>query len=322
MALRSRNVSILAKIESTYGVDAVPVAADGLYAAIGGLPEIVQEANTLNDVSRGGVLSKMQPAPPGPRSFRFSVRVPLRGRGAAYSASVKPKVGTLLRACGFSETLVTTGGSESVTYKPRSSGWESASIYVYLDGLLYKMLGSRGNVNFTMRTGGIAFAEFTLDAFYADPTDVAAVFPTGEPTLPPPTFVSSAFQLGTANYAAPFQSINVDMKNQVVLLPDSTKADGIGSVEIVDRIPDGSFDPEAALVATFNYYSAWKSQTLQDMSWQLGGVQYNRVKFTLPEVALSQVTVGDRNGAAIFTTPFTIVSSSSAGDDEVQVVFD
>jgi len=322
MALRSRNVSILAKVESSYGVDVTPAATDGLYAVVGGLPEIVQEANTLNDVSRGGVLSKMQPAPPGPRSYRLSLKVPLRGRGAAYSSAVKPKVSPLLRACGFTETLVTTGGSESVSYKPRSTGWESISLYCYLDGMLFKLLGSRGSVNFTMRTGGIAFAEFTFDGFYADPTDTAIVVPTGEPNLQPPTFVSSAFQMGVANYAAPFQSINVDMKNQISILPDSTKADGVGSIEIVDRIPDGSFDPEAALVATFNYYSAWKAQTLQDLTWQLGAAQYNRIKFELPEVALSSISVGDRSGAAMFTTPFTIHSTASAGDDEVVVTFD
>lgn len=322
MALRIRNVSLLAKIETSYGVDVTPAAADGLYAVVGGLPTINKQDNTLNDVARGGVLSKMQPASPGPRSYQLSVRVPLRGRGAAYSASVKPKVDPLLRACGFQSTLTTTGGSEKVVYTPRSTGWESISLYAYLDGLLYKMLGCRGTVNFTMRTGGIAFAEFVLQAFYADPTDAAIVVPTGEPSLQPPTFVSSAFQMGTANYAAPFQSINVDMKNQITVAADSTKADGVGSIEIVDRIPDGSFDPEAALVATFNYYSAWKNQTLQDMTWQLGTAQYNRVKFSLPEVALSAVDVGDREGLAVFNTPFNVVSTSSAGDDEIEITFD
>ena len=323
MALLNKRVSLLAKVEGTYGTDATPGAADGFWGVAGSAPSLVKQDNNLDNVARGGVLSKMQPAAPGPRHWKVSCQIPLRGAGAAYSTSVKPKISALMRACGFQETVTATPGVEKVEYKPRSTGFESISFYYYLDGLLYKLLGARGSVNFVLKAGGLCMAEFALEGLYADPTDASIVFPTGEPTtLPAPTFLSSAFQIGSENYAAAIESINVDMKNTLFAAPDSTKADGVGGIYLLDRNPDGSFNPEAALAATFNFYSKWKAQTLQDMSFQVGADQYNRVKFSVPEAALTDIQPQDRSGLAAFQIPFKAVSSSANGDDEVVVTFD
>ena len=321
MALSNKNVSILMKIESSEGVDASPVAGDGFWAVAGSAPEPVLEANLLDDVARGS-LTKLPPAPDGPVHMKFSFKVPLRGSGAAYSGSVKPKIATPLRICGLQETLTTTGGSEKVEYKPRSSGYESATTYVYLDGLLYKMLGCRGTVNFVTRAGGLMYAEFSIEGTYSAPTDTALVAPTGEPADQFPIFVSSAFQVGTENYAAPFQNINVNLNTILTPRIDSTKADGIAAINLVDRTPNGSFDPEAALVATFGYYTKWKAKTLSDMTFTLGSVQYKRVKFDMPSVTFDTITPGDRNSLAIFTVPFKIGSNTAAGDDELVITFD
>lgn len=321
MALSNKNVSILMKIEGTEGVDASPVAGDGFWAVAGSAPEPVVEANLLDDVARGS-LTKLPPAPDGPVHLKFAFRVPMRGSQAAYSASVKPKIAVPLRICGLQETLTTTGGSEKVEYKPRSSGYESATTYVYVDGLLYKMLGCRGNVNFVTRAGGLMFAEFTIEGTYSAPTDTALVAPTGEPTGQFPIFVSSAFQMGTENYAAPFQNINVGLNTVLTPRIDSTKADAIASINLVDRVPAGSFDPEAALVATFGYYTKWKAKTLTDMTFQLGTTQYNRVKFDMPQITFDTITPGDRNTLAIFTIPFKVGSNSAAGDDELTITMD
>ena len=321
MALSNKNVSILMKIESSEGVDASPVAADGFWAVAGSAPEPVLEANLLDDVARG-TLSKLPPAPDGPVHMRFSFRMPARGAGAAYSASVKPKCSVPNRICGLQETITTTGGAEKIEYKPRSSGMESATTYVYLDGLLYKMLGCRGSRNAVTRAGGLLFYEYTIEGTYSAPTDTALVLPTGEPTDQFPIFVSSAFQIGTENYAAPFQNININLNNTITPRYDSTKADGIAAINLVDRNPSGSFDPEAALVATFGWHTKWKAKTLSDMSFQVGTVQYKRVKYDMPQVTFDTITPGDRNTLAIFTVPFKVVSNSAAGNDEFTEVWD
>lgn len=321
MALRNKNVAILMKIESSEGVDASPVAADGFWAVAPSAPETVSEPNTLDDVARG-TLTKLPPAPDGPVHLRVTFRMPARGAGAAYSATVKPKISVPNRICGLQETITTTGGAEKIEYTPRSSGYESATTYFYLDGLLYKALGCRGNRNMITRAGGLMFYEYTIEGTYSAPTDETLVAPTGEPTDQFPIFVSSSFQIGTENYAAPFQNINFNLNNVLAPQIDSTKADGVAAVHLVDRNPDGSFDPEAALVATFGYYAKWKAKTLTDMSFTHGSTQYNRVKFDLPQITFNTITPGDRNGLAIFTIPFKVGSNSAAGNDEFTETWD
>lgn len=320
MALLTRNISILAKVEDTYGIDTSPGASNGIYV-IGGAPTLIQEANELNDVVGRGSLSKLPASQPGPRHWGCSFRVPIRGAGAAYSATVKPRISPLLRACGFQETVVTTPGAETVTYVPRSESWESINLYYNWDGLLYKLLGTVGSVNFVVRTGGIMYAEFTFEGLYLDPIDSAVVNVTGEPTVQFPVLLSGAFQIGTENYAAPFQGWNLNMGGVLVADPDPSAADGISRIYVVNRQPEGSFDPTAVLKATFDWYAKWKAGTIMDMSFTHGTVQYNKLTFTMSQVQTKDVAPGDRGQLGMFTTPFRVVSDSAAGDDEVSLVF-
>lgn len=322
MPLLNKRVSLLAKVETTYGTDSIPAAADGFFGIPGSAPTIVKQDNNLDDVVRGGSMSILPPAEPGPRHLQVDFRVPLRGSGAAYSATVLPKVAPLLRACGLQQTLTTTAGSEKVEYKPRSTGFESVSLYYNVDGLLYKLLGARGSVNFVSKTGGINFAEFTMQALWTDPSDVAIVAQTGEPTVLPPVLLSSLLQVGTENYAAAIENINLNLNNTLFAAPDSTKADGIGGIYQVGRVPEGSMDPEAALVATFNFYSKWKAATKMDLTYQHGATQYNRIKHSCPQIVFTNVQPGDRSGITTFGTPFKIVSDTAAGDDEITITFD
>jgi len=320
MALLTRNVSILAKVEDTYGQDTSPGAANGIYV-IGGAPRIIQELNELNDVVGRGSLSKLPASQPGPRHWQCDFRVPIRGAGAAYSASVKPRISALLRACGFQETVVDTPGVETVTYVPRSESFESINLYYNWDGLLYKLLGTRGTVNFVVRTGGILYAEFSFQGLYADPTDSAVVNVTGEPTVQFPVLLSGVFQIGSENYAAPFQNLNLNMGNVLSADPDPSAADGISQIYLVNRQPEGSFDPTGVLVATFPWYAKWKAGTIMDMGFTIGTAQYNKMVFSMAQVQAKEITPGDRGQLGMFQVPFRVVSDSASGDDEVSIVF-
>ena len=286
---------------------------------MGSAPTPVSTPNQLKTVIGRGSLSKIPGSAPGPRHFQAKIQVPLRGRGAAYSSSVKPKVGVLLRACGMQETVVTSSGSESVTYKPRSSGIESMSFYYNWDGLLYKLLGAQASVNFIFKTGAIAMADFDIQGLWSDPADVGFVNPTGEPTaLVFPTFLNGAFQIGIENYAAPFQAINLNLNNTLTPSEDPSHPDGRSAINLVDRDPNGSFDPDAVLVATHDWYGKWKAGTIFDMSFSLiGPGDYNTITVSCPQVQAQNITAADRGGLGQFTVPFQVVSDSAGGDDEL-----
>ena len=138
--LKSKAV-ILAKVETVYGTDAVPVAATD--ALLCENPEVEPISKKLE---RGNV----KPAY-GSKSFlvvgegiKIGFLTELKGKGVA-PAVAPPEIGVLFRGCNFTETLVSTAGSECVKYNPHSSeAGESLTIYFYRHNLLHKAVGCRG----------------------------------------------------------------------------------------------------------------------------------------------------------------------------------
>ena len=54
--------------------------------------------------------------------------------------------------CGFAETVT---AATDVTYDPVSEGEPTLTLYGYLDGILFKMTGAKGNVTFTLNAKAI-----------------------------------------------------------------------------------------------------------------------------------------------------------------------
>src|SRR3990167_5499045 len=112
---------ILAKIESTYNVDPVPVPANDAIL-VSGLS--VTPAITKNErAPLSGSLSPFLSAKPTIDIVDVKFSVELKGSG---TATVPPEVGPLLRAGGLSQVI-----GADVTYQPVSTGYESITIYAY-----------------------------------------------------------------------------------------------------------------------------------------------------------------------------------------------
>ena len=312
--LTSRAV-VLAKIETTYNVDPTPVA--GTDAVLVQNVSWSHEGARMNErpATRPG-LGKLQHVFGGTlKAVEFECE--LKGAGAAYSASVRPEVDVLLRACGFGTTVVTTPGSESVTYKPVSTGHESITIYYFEDGKRAVITGCRGNVEFSMETGGIGKAKFRFVGHEATPTDVALPTPTFDSTVPP-AIKGGAFTIG--GYSAIISALNFNPNNALAMPPNFSAADGYAEIRITGRDVSGSFDPEDVLVATKNFINEWKNGTTGALATgTIAGAQYNRYSVSMPVVYYREVAPGDRDG--IRTLDLTFGAAESTGDDEVSLLF-
>jgi hypothetical protein len=95
--------------------------------------------------------------------------VELAGSGTAGTA---PAYGSILKACGFSETIV---ASTSVTYAPVSSSFSSVTIYYNVDGVRHKLTGCRGTFTLNGTVGDIPYIEFHDDRDLQCPTDHTAL---------------------------------------------------------------------------------------------------------------------------------------------------
>jgi hypothetical protein len=315
MSLLTRRRVIAAKIETVEGTAEVLTVTDGGILALDPKFDPNIKMNNRENVLLP-TLSQLQPIP-GARDAKMTFKVELKGAGAAYSSTVTPALGKYLRACGFLETVVTAVGTESVSYKPASTGIPSLTIWMYLDGVAKKIRGARGTVKYTGKAGEPCYAEFDFQGVYDDVVDAAMIMPAFEATVPP-VFLNASVTL--AAYAAVISSFTVDMANTLALRDDPSKAEGYSSCMITDRKPTGKLDPEFAKVADHDFYGLWKAGTPLALTiGAIGSVQYNRFMITAPKVVTSKIGESDRNALSIADSDFVLALNT--GDDEVVLTF-
>ena len=306
---------LFAKVEVTYNTDPVPVA--GTDAILVENLSWSHEGARMQE--RPGVrpsLGKLQHIY-GDTLLAVSFDAEMKGSGAAYSATVKPEVSALLRACGFAETIDTTVGSELATYVPASTALESVTFYLYQDGILHKVTGARGSVSFSGESGMQFKASFNFTGHTQAVTDVALPTPTLDSTSPP-VFIGSSFTIDA--FAAIIDALNFDMSNQIATPADVSATDGYGEIQIVGRDVTGSFSPELDSIANEDFIGNWKSgKSMVLASGTIGSVQYNKFKIDMPAVYYREVAPGDRDG--IRTLELGFAAAESTTDDEVTIEF-
>jgi hypothetical protein len=79
---------------------------------------------------------------------------------------------------------------------------------------------------------------------------------------------------------------------------------------------------EAPLFATANYYNLWNVGTSIAASFQVGSAQYNRIKFTLAQMQISNVVPSNDGGAALLTVTGEPYCSTPNLVDDLTVVTD
>jgi len=311
MGLR-RKALILAKEESTYGVDPTPTAAANALLAFN---------PTLNPVgakvTREPVRDTISPSPGlmGGRYYELSFETELYASGTAGTA---PRYGDLLEACSMTETVVV---STSVTYKPNSLGTaaKSVTIYAYFDGRLHQLHGCVGNVELTAPMGQPARLRWTFRGLYEAPTDIAVPAPTFEAGIHAPPKVLGVNL--TVNSITTFvaQQVSLDLGNQLANRADVNATHGYKGFVVAGRQGSGSWNPEAFVVATYDVWTDWINATLRQLSLVIGSGAGNLCTITAPKIEVNDVRQGEREGIETFEIPFSL--AYNVGDDEIQLVY-
>ncbi len=305
MSLLTSRYVLLAKTEGTYDTDPTPtVVADAVIVENLALtwPNEVIDPPTV-----GASLSRRKPIQ-GRKYGQLTFDVELKGSGTAGTAA---DWGPLIEACGFNEVIV---GATSATYEPESGAMESVTIYAYRDGLLYKFTGCRGNVVFNFTAGQRPMMNFTMSGHCLDVIDAALASPTVDSTLPE-VVVNATFTMG--GYAGIISTLSVDMQNDVQMTDSVNAASGYAQAAIVARDPLGSFNPEATLVATQDWWSLWEDGTQEALSIVIGATAGNIATFTAPKCTHRSLAEVDRNKILAYEIPFTCAVNSA--DDEVSL---
>lgn len=201
-----------------------------------------------------------------------------------------------------------------VQYDPVSSGEESVSMYFYMDGILHKLIGSRGNIKISARANENPMLTFSFIGLFVDPTDAA------NPTLTltgwtAPIAVNKAntptFTLHT--FAAVMASLELDLGN-VMAHRDLVNSE---SVQIVDANGSGAVSIEAPALATKDFFAIAKAGTLGALQLIHGTVAGNIVQVDAPKVQVGAPGYGDSDGVAMLNMGLTV--TPDAGDDELKI---
>jgi len=303
-----KRAQLAAKIESVEGTAETLTGAEAFLAMnINFNPEIAM--GTRDNVSAS--LSNFSQVP-GARKATMEFDVELKGSGTAGTA---PALGKLLKACGFGETVVAI---TSVTYLPASTGISSLTLAMYNDGVIYKVWGARGNVSLKLEKGKPGMLHFVFTGADFSVTD-GVLLTTGvtyEATKPQ-AFLDATLTIDS--YAALVGTLEFNMNNEVALREDINASSGHKSAVITARKPSLSIDPEAVLVATYDFFGKWRSGNEGALSLVLTGSAGNICTITAPKVQYTGAKLADKSGLRGLGIDCQL--NRNAGDDELSIAF-
>ncbi len=307
-AMRKKNQLICAKVETTYDTDSVPTVGSNSLLAMD-----IKFKETIDVVRRPANIASLSriSSVSGSRYAEVTFSVELKGSGVAGTA---PRLGQLLRACSFGETVIS---STSVTYLPISSSQESVSIYFFIDGRRHVMTGCRGDVKIKCEAGQLAIAEFTFKGRYADPTLVALSSPTLESTVPP--VCKSCVFTYNSKTSLVVKTAEIDMNNVIAERPSLNDVNAIAGFEITGRDPMLTIDPEATIETSYNFRGDALGGNLRAISWVVGAAAGNICTFSIPKYNAYWPEYEDRNEILVEKIKGECVQNS--GNDEVSIAF-
>lgn len=301
---------VAAKIESTYGVDVVPDAAANtiLVQNIDVQPiemELEDYAPVMPDF---GMDEKIV----GAFWARISFDVLPSGGGALGTA---PNHGVLSRGCGVAQTI---SAGVSVTHTLISASQESLTIYYWADGVLFKLLGARGDRRERWQARKAPVASYSFTGLHVPMVDAAMATPT-LPTVPRPVAVNKSNTVVTIDgYAVILSSFEIGMGNDVQYFNRT----GRENVEIVDRMPTGRAVFELPKIAEKNFLGTagfCTTGAAAAMTIVHGTAAGNRLTRTIPRAQLLKPKFTNEQGVMMLDCELAIARPSLGGSQFTDV---
>ncbi len=316
MPLLNRQRVLAAKVEGTKGTAESLSATDGKVYA-----EDIRFNYTPDETPRNPLRSSISTITSiaGPKIATVTCRCEMKGSGTSTTA---PSWGTLLRGCGFSETV----GSSNVVYTPDSDDGDTDTLTIAVyngsstSTRIRKMYGARGNVSFDFNANQIVYMDFTFTGIFDDETAGTQLSPTYESTVPVKWYNSSVAWAGSMSLSGTdcvVSTMSLDMANNVVLRQDANASNGLSYAIITARDPGGTIDPDSVLQSTEDWMSHIETPTTGTFAFNVGSASGNTLAFSAPVFQTIGTTDTDSDGVSKDDIAFKLRGSS--GDDELTI---
>jgi hypothetical protein len=315
----ARNMVVMAKVETTQGTDAVPVAGTDAVLLTGDVDisplEIIYAERSLLLPYFGGSQSLLAIA-----NTKISFSVELAGSGVAATA---PAWGTLLQGCAMAAASLTTPTRQEHT--PVSTGLKSLSIYLNDDGVQHKLIGAMGNCKLSCKIGETPKLMFEFLGTYAAATAVA--FPS--PTLtawkvPLPMAkanvvdltIGCTYSAGALSGGTVFGStgLDIDFGNRSVFFSSLTRE----GADITDRSMTCSFELELAAAQEVTALSDMLANGTTGLGFTINGAAGVKIILFAPALQRTAMRKSDREGVRMLGFDGKLVPVS--GNDELRIV--
>jgi hypothetical protein len=322
-----RNVHIgafFAAVEATSGTEQAIANTDAI-ALLEPLSPAPSPGSQVDRPSlvQGSTLNSGRGLRPSAFAGDWPLQVHVRGtrNGAAYAAGNLPDLHPLWLASGFSATLVTTGGSESVTYRPAATALPTATCYYYQDGILHKLIGAAGSsLDLSWDAGGPIVAAVTMRG--VAPAATAIALPAGGVfgTSLPPVVENVAFTLGGSDIGI-LRRFQLSIPQTVSTRLSANAPGALAPMRVRKRTITATVTVEEDTLAVRDWEGLHRAQTRLAAGWLLGAssgvAQYNRVGCSMPAVAVRSVARSSDNGTAIVTLGLELSDSTAEANDAV-----
>ena len=300
-----RKRSILAKAESSYGSDPTPTGSANYVQVI----DLNIEPIVSDEVSRDLIRPYMGNYEVIPANTRVNVTFDVEMAGSG-SAGTAPKYGAILKACGLSETVVS---STSVTYAPVSTPSDSVTLFVNYDGIRHKVTGARGTFSLNCEVNNIPRISFSLTGIFNAPTDTALPTVTVSNQASPLIFKNgSTSNFAIFGFAAALQSWNLDFNNEVIY---RELVGGTKEVLITDRRPSGTAVIESPALSAHNFFTDYTGTSTGTNTWLHGTAAGNKITVSCPQTDLGQPTYEESDGITMLSLPFMATPTASANNE-------
>lgn len=272
--------AMFVKVEATELTDAVPTAGDAIqlieHADLAWGQEITNEQGDLENQ----LLDEAFPVPPAGKWVEARAKIWLRGNGSAYNGStIFPEMHAVLQALG----LTTSFSVNHQDYDTASTATKSVTVYTFRETdtgawVKYPILGARcPKCVITLTAGKPVEVAFTLRGVFVQPVDGSFITPTYQTTVPPIFGAAASWSYGSLSPILRKASVSFDYKLVPQLSGNAT--DALAGYKPSRRriMFDASF--EAARIADYDAFTAWKNATASALAIAVGTGANN--KFTL-----------------------------------------
>lgn len=306
MSMSLDRTQIAAKQESVEGTAETLANTDAFLAFPSGDPDPKIEPYERNPFRE--TLSPL-PSVMGKRSGKLPFMCELVGSGVAGTA---PFWGKLMKGCAFGETIVP---ATSVAYAPASTSIPSMTLAAYMDGVIHKIWGARGNVKLNLEVGKPGLLHFDFQGADFDHADGAMLSGVSYSSIVPPSFLGATFTIDGVDFLV--EKVEFDIANTLALRTDPNSDSGHKSCLITGRKGKVTLDPEMVLASTKDIWTMWKNGSQVALSAILGSVAGNIITIACPKFQIQDVKFGNRSGIRL--NNLTAVMALSSGDDEFTI---